>query len=85
MKIQLRFFASVREALGTSQELIALPDHVHTVGDVRAFLRERGGAWAEALAEGRALRMAFNQQMTDAATPIKDGGEVAFFPPVTGG
>jgi molybdopterin synthase sulfur carrier subunit len=85
MNIQLRFFAGIREALGTSQEGVTLPDHVRTVGDVRAFLRERGGAWAEALAEGRALRMAYNQQMTDSATPITNGCEVAFFPPVTGG
>ena len=85
MNIQLRFFASVREALGTSQETLALPEHVQTIGDVRAFLRLRGGVWAEALAEGRALRMACNQQMTDAATRITNGCEVAFFPPVTGG
>jgi len=85
MNIQLRFFASVREALATSQETVALPDDVQTVGDVRAWLRQRGGPWAEALAEGRALRMAYNQQMTGADTRIAEGGEVAFFPPVTGG
>jgi molybdopterin synthase sulfur carrier subunit len=85
MKIQLRFFASVREALGTGQESVMLPAHVQTVGDVRAYLRERGGAWTEALAEGRALRMACNQVMTDAQGRISDGCEVAFFPPVTGG
>lgn len=85
MNIQLRFFASVREALGTAQESVALPDHVRTVGDVRAYLRERDGVWAETLAEGRALRMAYNQEMTGATTTIADGGEVAFFPPVTGG
>lgn len=85
MQIQLRFFASVREAVGTGQEAVTLPGDVLTVGDVRTFLRSRGGAWAEALAEGRALRMACNQQMTDAATPISEGCEVAFFPPVTGG
>lgn len=85
MNIQLKFFASVREALGVSQERVAVPDDVKTVGDVRQFLRLRGGAWAEALAEGRALRMAYNQQMTDAGTAISDGCEVAFFPPVTGG
>jgi molybdopterin synthase sulfur carrier subunit len=85
MHIQLRFFASIREALGTAQEDLALPEHVRTVGDVRAFLRQRGGAWAEVLAEGKALRMACNHQMTGAATPITEGCEVAFFPPVTGG
>lgn len=85
MRIQLRFFASVREKLGTSQEIVTLPDHVQTVGDVRAWLHERGGAWADALAEGRALRMACNQEMTDAAARLSEGCEVAFFPPVTGG
>lgn len=85
MKIQLRFFAGIREALGTAQESIALPPQVQTVGEVRSFLRERGGAWAEALAEGRALRMAYNHEMSDAATAITEGCEVAFFPPVTGG
>jgi molybdopterin synthase sulfur carrier subunit len=85
MNIQLRFFASVREALGVSQETVSVPANVATVGDVRALLRERGGKWAEVLAEDRSLRMAYDQQMTDAATPIRDGGEVAFFPPVTGG
>lgn len=85
MNIQLRFFASVREALGTAQESVSVPAEVQTVGGVRSFLRERGGAWAEALAEGRALRMAYNQQMTCAETRISEGCEVAFFPPVTGG
>jgi molybdopterin synthase sulfur carrier subunit len=85
MNIQLRFFASVRESVGTGQESLTLPEHVRTVSDVRAYLRERGGEWATALAEGRALRMAYNQQMTDGQTLIADGGEVAFFPPVTGG
>ncbi|MDB5727773.1 MAG: moaD [Noviherbaspirillum sp.] len=85
MNIQLRFFASVREALGSSQESVVLPDHVRTVGDVRAYLIGRGGAWAQTLANGRALRMAYNQEMTGADTPVADGGEVAFFPPVTGG
>lgn len=85
MKIQLKFFASVREALGTADEAVDVPDGVATVGDVRAWLRVRGGIWAETLADGRALRMACNHVMTDASTRITDGCEVAFFPPVTGG
>ena len=85
MNIQLRFFASIREALGTAQESLALPPHVQTVGELRLFLRERGGAWAETLAEGRALRMAYNHEMTGADTRMTEGCEVAFFPPVTGG
>lgn len=85
MQIDLRFFASVREALATAQERADVPPEVVTIGDVRAWLRLRGGAWAETLAEGRPLRMACNHEMTDASTRITEGCEVAFFPPVTGG
>ena len=85
MRVELRFFASVREALGIANETVVVPDTVVNVGDVRAWLRMRGGIWAETLAEGRALRMACNHVMTDAGTRITDGCEVAFFPPVTGG
>ena len=85
MKIELRYFASVREALHTSGETVDVPDGIATVGDVRAWLRVRGGIWAETLAEGRALRMACNHVMTDPSTRITEGCEVAFFPPVTGG
>lgn len=85
MKIQLRFFASVREALGVTQESVVVPDHVKTVGDVRSWLQTRGDNWSQVLGEGRALRMAYNQEMTEAGTALTDGCEVAFFPPVTGG
>jgi molybdopterin synthase sulfur carrier subunit len=85
MNIKLRFFASVREALGTAQESLALPPGVSTVGAVREHLIGRGGVWAEALGHDRALRMAFNQVMCEPGTDIGEGGELAFFPPVTGG
>lgn len=85
MQIQLKFFASLREAVGTGQESLTLPAGVSTAGQVRDFLRTRGGVWAEALAEGRALRIACNQQMADPSTQVSEGCELAFFPPVTGG
>jgi len=85
MKIELKYFASVREALGLAEESVELPEGIATVGDVRAWLRTRGAAWEQALAEGRALRMACNHEMTDASARVTDGCEVAFFPPVTGG
>ena len=85
MKIELRFFASIREALGVSQESISIPEGIKTIADLRAFLAERGNSWAEVLAQGKILRCALNQQMVDASTPLKENAEVAFFPPVTGG
>jgi len=85
MHIELRFFASVREALGIASERIELPEGVRTVGAVREHLVQRGGVWAEALGPERALRMAFAHVMCGPDTEVKEGGEVAFFPPVTGG
>ncbi len=85
MTITLRYFASVRESVGTGQEELAMPAGVATVGALRQHLAARGGVWAEALGEGRALRMARNQVMCQADAAIDDGCEVAFFPPVTGG
>lgn len=85
MKLELRFFASLREAVGTSQETIEVPEEVKTVSQLRAHLIARSGVWAEALAEGKSLRCALNQTMVDANTVLNDGAEVAFFPPVTGG
>ncbi|WP_219135230.1 molybdopterin converting factor subunit 1 [Janthinobacterium sp. UMAB-60] len=84
MKINLRFFASVRELVGTGQEVLEVAGPL-TVGEVRSLLIARGGNWEYALAQGRALRMAHNQVMCDADTVIAEGDEVAFFPPVTGG
>ncbi|MGI4850315.1 MAG: molybdopterin converting factor subunit 1 [Janthinobacterium lividum] len=85
MKLQLRFFAGVRETLGVSSELVDVPAEVTTVGAVRNWLRQRGGLWEQALADGKPLRMAYDQVMTNDQALLNEGGEVAFFPPVTGG
>ena len=85
MQIHLKFFASLREAVGTGSESVSLPSDVTTAGQVRDFLRARGGAYAQALAEGRPVRVAINQVMARADTPLSEGAEVGLFPPVTGG
>ena len=85
MKLQLRYFASIREALELEQESIESPASVLTIDDLRAHLRLRGGIWSEVLADGKVLRCALNHQMVNASTELVDGAEVAFFPPVTGG
>jgi molybdopterin synthase sulfur carrier subunit len=53
MKLELRFFASLREALGVSQEGITIPDSVKTIADLRAHLIGRGNPWADVLADGK--------------------------------
>jgi molybdopterin synthase sulfur carrier subunit len=83
--ITVLYFARLKEALGTSSEAIELPTEISTLNAVRALLQARGGAWAHELQAGRAIRAAVNQDIAAADTPVKDGDEVAFFPPVTGG
>lgn len=84
MKIRVRYFASVREKLGVTDEWVTLPDDVETVGDVRLFLMKRGGVWAEVMSAGQ-LKMACQLQMAKPDTKVSEACEVAFFPPVTGG
>lgn len=83
--ITLLYFARLREALGTGREELVLPAGINTLGALRAHLAQRGEAWAKEMAAGRNLRAAVNQDIATADTAIKDGDEVAFFPPVTGG
>ncbi len=83
MHIKLRYFASLREALGQG-ETLELPPGA-TIASARDVLIARGGAHAQMLARGRALRCALDKQMADETQALHDAAELAFFPPVTGG
>jgi molybdopterin synthase sulfur carrier subunit len=83
MKVQLRYFASLREALGPG-EAAEVPAG-SSVGQLRDALIARGGRHAEVLSRGRAVRCSLDRQMCDDAAALGEGAEVAFFPPVTGG
>ena len=82
-RITVRYFASIREAIGQGSE--ALDTSAATLGALRDELIARGGAHATSLARGKAVRMALNQTLSDESAALADGAEVAFFPPVTGG
>lgn len=83
MKVRIKYFASVREAIGQAGEL--LETQAADLAALRTELIGRGGVHAEALARGKAVRMALDQVMSDEAAALHDGAEIAFFPPVTGG
>jgi molybdopterin synthase sulfur carrier subunit len=83
MKLQVRYFASLREALGPVETVEAAPGT--TLAALRDALIARGGVHADALGRGRALRAALNQVMAEESAVVVEGAEVAFFPPVTGG
>ena len=83
MKVQVRYFASLREALGP-HETVEVSAGI-SLGALRDQLVASSARHAEVLARGRALRGAVNQVMGDDSAPVPEGAEVAFFPPVTGG
>jgi len=83
MKITIRYFASIREAIGQgseSRDTVAM-----RLSDLRNELLAASPAHAASLARGKSVRMAIDQVMSDESALLTEGCEVAFFPPVTGG
>jgi molybdopterin synthase sulfur carrier subunit len=81
--VNLKFFASIRESIGKGSECMST--QAATIKALRDELIARGGAYAEVLDHGRAVRMALNQDLCEDSAVLSEGCEVAFFPPVTGG
>lgn len=82
MSVRVLYFAGLRETFGCAGESLELPAGVSTVASLRDLLVSQG---RDLLASAKNLRCAVNQEMAGPDTPVKDGDEVAFFPPVTGG
>ena len=85
MKVKVLYFASLKERLLKGEDTVELPEDVKTVEDLINYLSENDAALKAAFEEMPRLRFAVNQEMAKESTPLKDGDEVAFFPPVTGG
>ena len=82
MSVRILYFAGLKEALGMAGETVDLPAGVTSVGALRDWLLGQGRA---ALGTAKNLRCAVNQDMAGPDAAIRDGDEIAFFPPVTGG
>jgi molybdopterin synthase sulfur carrier subunit len=83
MKIIIKYFASIRESMGRSEEL-----YETSAKDLQALRLELiaiGSPYSESLDLGKAIRVALNQELVGASALIKTNDEIAFFPPVTGG
>ncbi len=80
----VRFFARLRETLDCAELQLPLDEKASTVADIRRQLSDRGEDWSAALGEDN-LITAVNQVVIADDQPLKDGDELAFFPPVTGG
>ena len=83
--LRVVYLARLRDAFGAAGESLTLPVRDASAGAVLSLLRARGGAFAEELKPGRAVRVAVNHELAAPETPVRDGDEVALLPPVTGG
>ena len=82
MKVKVLYFASLKERLLKGEDTV---EDVKTVEDLINYLSENDAALKAAFEEMPRLRFAVNQEMAKESTVLKDGDEVAFIPPVTGG
>ena len=83
MKITIKYFASIREAIGHGSAVHETS--ASTLASLRDELIASSPVHASSLARGKAVRMALNQVMSEESAVLIDGCEIAFFPPVTGG
>ena len=84
MTISVKFFSLIREAVDTEQLTLEMSDRLSTVEALKNELSLRGEIWKEALSHPNLIQ-AINQRVVFQEEGIKDGDEVAFFPPMTGG
>ena len=83
--MKVRYFAWVRERVGKAEEDIEPPSNVATVSDLVAWLTGRGEGYAYAFENPKVIRAAIDKSHVRADAPIRGAGEIAFFPPMTGG
>ena len=83
--MKLLYFAWLRARVGCAEEEIALPPQVRDVAGLLDWLCARSDRHAEALRNLGLVRVAVNQDYVGLAHPVREGDEVALFPPVTGG
>ncbi|MDT7952979.1 MAG: molybdopterin converting factor subunit 1 [Acetobacteraceae bacterium] len=83
--LKILYFAALRERMGRNEEDVDAPANVATVADLIVHLRDRDPAGAAAFAQPSLVRAAVNQEFSNLHSAIRDGDEIAFFPPVTGG
>jgi molybdopterin synthase sulfur carrier subunit len=83
--MKVKYFAWVRERIGKSEEMIEPPPSVRTIADLMAWLSGQGETYAYAFEKPKVIRAAIDHAHVKPDAAIAGAGEIAFFPPMTGG
>jgi molybdopterin synthase sulfur carrier subunit len=83
--MRVKYFAWVRERVGLAEEQLEPPAGVRTVGELIAWLSERGESYAHAFEKPKVIRAAIDHVHVRPDAQIAGASEIAFFPPMTGG
>lgn len=84
MTITVRFFAALRERLGTESLDIPVSGSIDMKG-LFEFIRQRLGEGAIESLGAPNVRIALNKEFVTDQCRVGDGDEIAFMPPITGG
>jgi molybdopterin synthase sulfur carrier subunit len=84
-RVQIRYFAWLREKVGLDTEDVELPANIATVADLVGWLKQRGPQYGEAFARPQVVRAALDKVHVKPTAALGTAREIAFFPPVTGG
>lgn len=83
--MKIVYFAWLRERLDKTEEDVEIPASVQTIGDLMQWLKSRGEEYEYAFDNPKVIRAAIDKTHVRPEAKIAGAGEIAFFPPMTGG
>ena len=83
--MKIVYFAWLRERLDKTEEEVDPPASVQTIGELMDWLKTRGEEYAYAFDNPKVIRAAIDKTHVRPEAKIAGAGEIAFFPPMSGG